>query len=180
MYLKLISKILLIIILACLQIAFISGLPGFLSQVNLIIIALVFILAFGEVNDILIWSLGLGIIFELYSFLPFGVYLLGIITAAFFIKILMTNFFTDRSLYSFLAITFFSIIYYDVCLALLSFLYHLIFHEAIIYPLNPQFWLNKLYLILVDLAAVFIVFNFINFVSKRLRPVFLFRKKSNL
>ena len=177
MYIRLIGKFFLIIILACLEISFISGLPGFLNQFNLVIISLVFILAFSELKDILLWSAGVGIIFELYSFLPFGIYLLTIISAAFFIKILITNFFTDKSLYSFLAVTFFSIIYYDFCLALLTYSSHVIFHKEIIYEFNRQFWLNKLYLMITHLSAVFIIFNFLSFVSKKLSPVFLFRKK---
>ena len=67
MYIKLISKLFLIIALVCLEISFISGLPGFLNQFNLVIISLVFILAFSELKDVLLWSAGFGMIFELYS-----------------------------------------------------------------------------------------------------------------
>ena len=78
-YGKIIINLILILILFILQFSFISGLDGILSKINLVIIILIFILVLFGLKYALIWSVCLGILFEFFSFFPFGFYLFSLL-----------------------------------------------------------------------------------------------------
>ncbi|MDP2736585.1 MAG: hypothetical protein Q8O59_02230, partial [bacterium] len=64
MAIKIITNIILIISLAVVQIALISGLPGIASNLNLALVVLIFILGFSSFNFAVPWTIGLGFLLE--------------------------------------------------------------------------------------------------------------------
>ncbi|RLC36956.1 hypothetical protein DRH27_04425 [Candidatus Falkowbacteria bacterium] len=177
MYGKIILNIVLAIILAIIQIAFISGLPSWFSNLNLILVVLVFILGLTGFRYAWWWSLGLGILLDVYHFLPFGIFLISLSLAILLTNFLLTNFFTNRSLYSFLALTTLAGISYKIILYFLSFTSNFFNISSIFLDINGSVLIDEARCLAVNIAAAFFIYYFLSLISNRLKPVFLLRGK---
>ncbi|MEA1962691.1 MAG: hypothetical protein U9M94_00455, partial [Patescibacteria group bacterium] len=113
MYLKILSQIILFSLIALFQIGFVKALPIWFSEVNLILLVLVFFLGFDRLKTVLFWGAGMGIIYDLYAFVFFGVHTMSLLITIFLAYFLMVNFLTNRSLYSFLVLTSFTIFCFE-------------------------------------------------------------------
>jgi cell shape-determining protein MreD len=163
--------------LAVVQIAFIGSLPFFLNALNAIIIALVWLISLREFRVVVWWSAGLGFILDLYSFLPFGLHLFSLLASVFLARWLLLNFFTNRSLYSYLALTFFAILAYEICRQTIAAVFYAIISQQTAMNLNINFWISEAYILGLNMAGVVAVFYAQNYISQKLRPVFLFKIK---
>jgi len=177
MYKKIILNILLIIGLFTVHFSFVSGLPSLLRNLNLILVILILILGMGNFKLAFFWAIGLGIFLDAYSFFSFNVFLISLVSTIILVNLLQANFFTDRSLYSFLALTFFSSVFYEICLYIFSFLDSFFSRQEFKIFWNSGFLKNELSKIFINLIAIFIFYYFISLISKNLQPVFLVRKK---
>lgn len=159
--------------LAVAQISFISGLPAPFNNLNLVLVVLIFILGFTSFNFAVWWSLGVGFVLEVFFFLPFGAYLVSLILTVVIANFLLSHFFTNRSLYSFLALVALATASYGLIINFIS----LIFFEAnkSFFPVKPDFWLLVLEQIGFNLILTFFIYYLIHFFGRNLRPVFLIK-----
>lgn len=172
---KIILNIFLLLAIAALQKGFVVSLPYFLSGANLIIISIVFILGVYGFWTAFYWTIGAGAILDIYSFVFFGNYLLSFLLVLFLANFLFDYLFTNKSLYSFLMIVFVGSIFFEI---FFTFFYYLeIFFKKGTFDiiLDANFFSLKLYGALSNLIFSVIVFNALNFLSNKLKPVFLFR-----
>jgi len=177
MYLKIFLNFILIAILALFQFSFVSALPFKLDNFNFTLVALIIVLMVSSFKTSLWWVIGLGFLLDTYSFLPFGVYSVCFFLTVLAANFLLNNFFTDRSLYSFLALTFLSSVCFNLLFYAFIYFWGVFEGEAAIIIFGKEFWINLAWQIFLNILAVFFLFHITNFVSKRLRPVFLERKK---
>jgi cell shape-determining protein MreD len=170
---KIITNIILIIGLGITQIALVSGLPGLASNLNLVLVFLIFILGFSNFNLAASWAIGVGFLLEIFSFLPFGVYLFSLSLTIIIANFLLNYFFTNRSLYSFLALT-----------VITTFVYKLIMHSFLLIFIEisssalvaaDNFWFSILEQISLNLIFTFIIYYIIYFLGRNLKPVFLIK-----
>lgn len=177
MYFRLISKLILVIALVIVQISFVSALPIWLRELNLIIVFLIFSLEWSGGYRTVWWFLAIGLFFDLYFPLRFGFFIIFwplIFLLSFF---LAKNFFTNRSLYSFFGLTFFATIFY-------YFIYNSAFYlsdffsgnKSPLFLLVKNFWLRLADGLILNLLAVFALFYLTNILSDRLKPVFIIKK----
>lgn len=176
MYFKIIINIFLIFALSIFQFSFISGLPAGLSNFNLILVVLIFILSLSGIEPVLWRALGAGLVLDIFSFLPFGVFLFSLSLSFLAANFLLINFFTNRSLYSFLALTAITSIFFDFIFNLINYFFQYIYTDKIFFLFNLGFWKSLAYTEVFNLIAVIIIFYAINFLNKKLKPVFLFKK----
>jgi hypothetical protein len=178
MYLRLFFKLIAITALIIFQIGFISGLPVWARELNLIIIFLIFSLEFGGNKKAIWWFLLIGFLFDIYIPIFFGFFIIFWPLVFLFASFLYTNFFTNRSLYSFLGLTFFTTIFY-------YFLFNIFFYlasffsgaRADLFFLSKNFWIHLGGGIAANLLAVTIIFYLANLISDRLKPVFIIKKQ---
>jgi rod shape-determining protein MreD len=163
-------------ILVLVQFSFISALPFGLGNFNLALVALIIILMVSGFNISLWWAIGLGFLLDVYSFLPFGVYLTCFFLTILAANFLLSNFFTDRSLYSFMALIFLSSVCFNFLFYSFSYFWGTFGAEPAVVIFGKEFLINLVWQIFLNILAVFLLFYITNFVSKRLRPVFLGRK----
>ncbi|MDP2708690.1 MAG: hypothetical protein Q8O93_01385 [bacterium] len=168
---KIITNIILIMALSAAQIAFISALPGLAVNLNLVLVVLIFILGFSGFDLAAIWSLALGFILETYSFLPFGAYLASLILTVVIANFLLNYFFTNRSLYSFLALAGLTTIIYEIIIGSLIFILEKINLAAA--PAGAWLGTPLISQIGLNLIATFFIFYFVHFLGRNLKPVFL-------
>lgn len=177
MYLKIALNLLGISFLTAIQFSFISGLPLGLNNLNLILVVLIFIIAVSGLKFSLWWAAGAGFLMDVFSFLPFGTYLLSLAAISILIYFSLKNFFTDRSLYSFLALAVIATFSYGIFMKFASYLMHFFGGNDFFLILNKKFWINELYQLALNLISVSVIFYFFNLLSTKLKPVFLIRKK---
>ncbi|OGF23972.1 hypothetical protein A3H66_02465 [Candidatus Falkowbacteria bacterium RIFCSPLOWO2_02_FULL_45_21] len=171
MAVKIIANILLILALATAQIAFISGLPGWFSYLNLVLVILIFILGFTSFNFALWWSAGIGLMLEIFSFWPFGVYLISLSLTIIMANFLLDYFFTNRSLYSFLALVGLATLIFELIFNFISWFFAESGGYFFLASLN--FWTLILKRISLNLLFTLTIYYLIYFLGRNLRPVFL-------
>ncbi|MFH1582843.1 MAG: hypothetical protein ABIB72_00795 [Candidatus Falkowbacteria bacterium] len=171
---KIITNIILIISLGVVQIALVSGLPGMASNLNLALVVLIFILGFSNFDFAILWTIGLGFLLEIFSFLPFGTYLFSLSLTIIIANFLLTYSFTNRSLYSFLALTGLATIIYELIINFFVLIFIEINSFASIAVSN--FWFSIIEQIGLNLLFTFIIYYIIYFLGKSLKPVFLIKK----
>lgn len=177
MYSKWIAQIFIITCLAVIQFSFFSGLPNYFNKINIAIIAIIFILSLRGFRTALFWSVIFGILFDFFSFFPFGFFILIYIIVLFESYFLLVNFFTNRSLYSFLAVVLSALICHEVCLHFASFFYSYFFHKPYIFQFGEKLLYNEFWMIISNFSATALLFYVVSFVSRGLKPVFLTKNK---
>jgi len=90
--------------------------------------------------------------------------------------LLLVNFFTNRSLYSFLALVLFASFCYRFLRIIFVYLFDFWGQYNSIFFFSKEFWIKQVFAIGLDLAVTAICFYLLNLVSKSLKPVFLFNK----
>ncbi len=158
--------------------SFISSLPSLFSNLNFILVIIIFILVLINFKVAFYWSIGLGFFLDIYSFFPFGFYLFCLLVTLLFTNFLLNNFFTNRSMYSFLALTFFSTIFYVFSFNSMKFFLQVFAHQANFFVFTKEFWIKSAFQILLNLVLVIILFYLVNFASHKLKPVFLVKNKN--
>lgn len=174
MIVKIITNIILIIGLAAAQISLVSGLPGLANNLNLVLVVLIFILGFSGFDFAAWWTVGIGFLLEIFSFLPFGAYLFSLSLTIIIANFLLNYFFTNRSLYSFLALTGLASVIYELIINFFVLIFVEINLPASITAGN--FWFYRLEQIGLNLLSAFIIYYIIHFLGRNLKPVFLIKK----
>ena len=175
---KTVLNSILILCLVAVQLGFLSGLPGWLSSTNLVLVVLVFLLGLYNLNMALAWAAAAGLLIDFFGFDLFGAHTTAFILAAIITDLLLVNFFTNRSLYSFLALTAMAFACYEITLLLFINGHSLITGGA--YALIPgrSFFVVKSESLIMNLAAVLIIFFLLAFASKKFKPGFLSQLKT--
>ncbi|KKR21890.1 MAG: hypothetical protein UT48_C0002G0023 [Parcubacteria group bacterium GW2011_GWE2_39_37] len=174
MYSK-IFNILLAFGLAIFQLGFVSGLPGYLSSLNLIIIVLLFILVLGDLKTALFWSLVTGFLVDLFSFTPFGLNLISLTITIIATNFLLVGFFTDRSLYSFLTLT---IVASFTCQFISTSLFSITrLMDGTSISLGSSYYSGLVKELFINLLISAVLFQIVNYISHKFKPVFLNKEK---
>lgn len=176
MYTKLIN-IVLAAVLVVVQLGFISGLPGILSSLNIIIIMLLFVLVLGGIKMALTWSLVIGFFVDLFSFTFFGLNLISLNVAILITYFLLVGFFTNRSLYSFLTLIIVFTLSNQVMILLLSLMVYLFDGQGLFHGYNSNYFLTIAYELIINLIFSATLFQVVNYISHQFKPVFLNKSK---
>jgi hypothetical protein len=158
------------------QISLINGLPVVFKNINLIIIALVFILGLGGFNLAFWWAIGAGFLTDIFSFMPFGINLFCLLAALFIVNFFLANFFTNRSLYSFLVLNLLYTLIFRFFLILLNYAVDYFAKRGFAIHYNLNFFVNELSALTLNFILVVIIFYMLSFLSSRFKPVFLRNK----
>ncbi len=165
-----------VFLLSSFQVGLVSSLPLGLNHVNMALVLLVVLLALFPYKYILMLSFALGIIFDLYSFSPFGVNILTFIITLSLANFLLNNFFTDRSLRSFIALIFFSsFLNYFLSILFINFIYFMLGEVVIL--VNRNIFYIFLKEAGYNIALTIILFSTLHYFSNNFKPVFLIKAK---
>jgi len=156
------------------QLSLLNTLPGILGQINLVLLALVFVLFFVNFDEALVLALALGLFLDIFSFAPFGFNLIILLGSAVVLNILLRNWFTNRSFYTFIALAVAAVIIFNFLAVLFTLLVSALGQGKLIFlPIYLNFWRQMLWQILSSLLSALLFFNLMSLVSRRLKPFFL-------
>ncbi len=175
-YLSLAFYALLFSLVAIFHSSFISALPPFFSAINLSLIVLFFVLLFADLNTALITSLLLGFWLDIIVFSWFGLNSLSLFITIYIVYILLTNWLTNRSLYSFLALSLIGTGIYNLLLNILLFFWRGKQEGAPFFIISSSFWTTMLWQMIWSAIFIILFFNLANSLSKKLKPFFLEKK----
>lgn len=171
---KIFGKAAAIILLALFQISFISILPWPFNYFNFVLSVLIFIVVIFDFRQALWFALFSGLILDIFSLSIFGTIAVIMILVAVIVNFLFRNFFTNRSLYSLVILGLIGNGIYILSLLISNFLFFIFgatdnlekfFSGDNIFGLGWQIIFSVLFL-----AIMFLMFNFL---SKRLKSVFI-------
>ncbi len=162
------------ILLVLFQTGFIATLPRPFNYFNLVLSILIFITVLLNFRQALWFALFSGLILDMFSFSGFGTMAVVLLLVAVILNFLFKNFFTNRSLYSLVILGFLGNAAYILFLLIFNFLFF-IFGA----PDNLDKFLSRanifglLWQIIFSVSFLAVMFLVFNFVSKKLKSVFL-------
>ena len=171
-YRLIIFNVIAALILIFVEQGFMTGLPFGLASLNLALLAIIFILVFTNLRIAFYWAIGLGFLLDLFTFYPFGSHLFSFSLTLLMSYLLLEKFFTNRSLYSFLALVLAASVFYQIFLLASASLINLFTAGTGVDPVS-NFRLFAGRELIFNLAAAVAIYYFQNFLSNRLKPVFL-------
>jgi cell shape-determining protein MreD len=166
---------LLVLILVFLQLGFVNTLAYGFNRINLVLLTLILLLFFSNVRVSLGVMLAVGFLLDLFSFNFFGIYMIALAATVVLADSLLANFFTNRSTYSFLALTFITGVAYNFFLYFLIYLTKFL-EERTFFLFSGSFWLGLVIELAWSLGAIMLFFAVMGLTTNRLKPVFLDKK----
>lgn len=159
---------------AILQFSLINVLPGIWGQINLVLVTAIFILFFFNLQSALLYAVVSGFWLDLLSFEFFGLYLAALFLTVFLTYLILKNWLTNRSFYSFFALITLATIIYNILIAILFYL-SFSFDGPGLFAYS-SFYLSLLYQIVWSLFLALALFNLATVLTKSFKPFFLVKR----
>lgn len=162
------------------QVAFVRNLLPPLDALNIVTIAIVYVLVIKNYKFALFWTILTGLTLDIIHFTPFGIYTAISLTSFILLDILYTNYFTDNSLYS-VSVLFaaFMLTQESIFAIINNTLSTLGFINYSKISINT-FLTNEISNLFLNLVLIAISFYFISFFSSNLTTTFLKSSKKQL
>ena len=152
------------------QISFLANFK-ILANFNLVLVILVLFVFLTDFKKSLAVSLWSGLIFDLYSPLPFGIFIFSFAVASIVLEFLLQNFFTNRSFYSLIFLGFFGAVVYHLVFLITNGLIYLIGNSEFLPTVSH--WYLFFGQIITTIFLLAICYLLIDKISKRFKPMFL-------
>lgn len=162
------------LVVANLQFAFISPLPGAFNQINLGLMFLIFILFFFGPRATLVFIISFGFLMDVFSFQFFGFYLLCLAFSALASYLILENWLTNKSLYSFWVLFLAATLVYNLSATILAFIASNF--QGLPGLFSFAFWRDVFYQSAWNVLAAALFFNISVNLAKRFQPFFLEKK----
>jgi len=171
MWYKYIIWSILVIIAALIQVSFSSSQNAVLSNFNFILAVLALLVNLAPFDKVVFFLIISGLVLDIYSSIPFGIFLLSYLLVAIILEILFKNFFTNRSFYSLLILGIIAVLFFNgIFLSLSGIAYSLGWSD---YFTNWSYLTAVGWQLLDNLIFLTVAFFLINYLSKKFKPVFL-------
>ncbi len=173
MYFKVFFNLILLISLFAFQAGFVSGSSFIFNDLNFLLVILIFILVLSGEEKAFWWALGFGFLLDIYYFNIFGLNLFILPLMVLIAKFLLANFLTNKSIYTFLTLVLFSLLFYE--LAFLLFYYLLSSVETSFYFEFELRQIFKIFVskIFVNFLLTLLIFYSLGFINKQFSSVTL-------
>jgi len=153
------------------QITFVESFDSVFVSFNLILAVLAILTLLTEFRRVAIFVILTGVLLDIYSNLPFGVFLITLFAVALILQLLYLNFFTNRSFYALILLGLITVVLYKtIFLALSGFVF--------VIGISPffsisGFWIDLAFQILGMVIILAVAYVAINKLSKNFKPIFL-------
>lgn len=179
MYTKVFVNLFVFLLLSVIELSFINALPWPLNVFNLILVTAVFTLSLNGLEKAFWLALIVGFVLDSVSFFPFGLNMISLLLSVLFSYIFLQKILTNRSLYSYLTLIGIATVINHTSRFIYLYFYKLI-RSDVSYDLSWKIFFseNILYELILNLLAAIAVFYVLNFISHRLKPVFIIGRKN--
>lgn len=170
---KFLINLILIITVSILQVSLLSIWRAPLNNLNLILVLVVFVTIIINYQKGLWWAFGTGLFLELFSSLIFGTITLALLMTTVLLDSLFKIFFTNRSLYSLLILGALGTLSYNLIIILGGLVNNFLKINLPSLVINLKYFYQIAWELILNLMALTIIFLVFNFLTKRLKSVFL-------
>jgi rod shape-determining protein MreD len=157
------------------QIAWLPNMPSFASNINIILVVLIFISVVYEFYMGVVYGLFLGVMLDLYSALPFGAMILSLMITLYLVYKIFQKVLTNKSFYTLLGLTAIGTIVYS--LILYAYLFVVYFSTTKDMALIRQVTTTSLqgfwWQLVFNLVSVMVLFFLFHVGSRRFKTVFI-------
>ncbi len=157
------------------QFSLISAWPSWFGQINLVLIFLIFTLFFFGFRVALWAAFVLGFWLDLISFQFFGFFIIVLLTTAGLAQLMLKNWLTNRSLYSFFVLILAATILYNFLVACLF--YFTAADYTRFFLVQKDFWLALFEQGAWSLLAALLSYHLVAALNRKLQPFFLEPKR---
>ncbi len=154
-----------------------GGLPGAFSRLHLIAVLIPFLVILRGAGYALPWAMAAGALSDMYSFLPFGVYITAFSASAAATYALTAGLLTNRSLYSLLVLAAASVISFEAVYMAMAYFKGFVLSSGSFAPMVEIFARRMKGSLVPDLLFAAVLFLFINMFSYRFKPFFIVPNK---
>ncbi len=156
---KILKLFVLALFVFLIQVSFINSFPGLISNINLILFVLISFFIFYDFKTSLYFSLLIGLLLDVFSFSFFGIYTLSLTATLILADFISTNLLTNRSIYSFLSLSFFSVLFYRLLSHSLAYFFEFKILDGLWF--NSLFYFNLILEISWILLGIIVSFYFL-------------------
>jgi cell shape-determining protein MreD len=149
---------------------------GFLSNLNVLLVFIAFILIVWGFNLSFVFAIFIGLFLNIYSYLPFGTFILIYLLILFCVNFLYKNIFINFSLVTSLILIILSTICYEFLLLILNFIFYLVDLVNIYIILDKAFFFNLLWQIALNSLLMAFIFILGQVTTKKLNLTFLIKR----
>lgn len=171
MWYKILSLTISVAVIAIFQITFLGAWHNYFSNFNLAVAVLVIALFLVDFKWLMAFILVLGFTLDIYSSLPFGIFMFSLFSSFLAASFLLFNFITNRSFYSVLSLGLAAWLTFNlVFLALASLAYALGLSD---FYVDKHYGWELLYQFINTAVLLIALFFTVNFFSNKFKPNFL-------
>ena len=171
MWYKILLSIMVIVLVAIVQITILGSFSAYWSSFNLLLALLVIWLFLIDFNRLIYFTIISGLILDLYSSLPFGIFMISIFLAIAISYFLLSNFFTNRSFYSVIFVGLSAILSFNMVFLISSSITYLLGISD--FYIDKGYWLRLVYQIINISIVLVSLFFVINLFSRKFKPNFI-------
>ncbi|NCB20766.1 MAG: hypothetical protein EOM88_02490 [Clostridia bacterium] len=164
------------IFLVVVQFSLLNSLTYPWLSINLLVIALVLVFLISNKEQAWFLAIALGYFNDLLSFQAFGATIVSLFLTAIIIYLILENWLTNRSLYSFMLITVIAIFVESLIYNLFIYIFDWSGQINSFFLFSSSFWTSLAWNILTALIIVTLSFHFLVILSRKLQPFFLSKK----
>ncbi len=149
---------------------------GIFSNLNLLLIFMIFVLIVWGFNIAFIYALFIGLFLNIYSYMPLGTFIIIYLIILFGANFLYKNVFINFSLFTSLILIILATLLYQILYVIFNFLFYLIGLVAIYTPLDKIFLSNLIWQLALNSILIALIFIFGQVTSKKLNLAFLIKR----
>jgi len=158
-------------LIANIQITLLGGFGDYLASLNLLLVLLVALLFFIDFKWIVYFTILAGAILDIYSSLPFGIFMVSFFIAMAVSDFLLLNFLTNKSFYSLVSVGLSAVIVFNMVFLISTVLVYLFgFSDFFI---DRNYWLGLVYQVVNMVLFLSIWFFIVNLFSRQFKPNFI-------
>jgi hypothetical protein len=171
MWYKIPLSVIIIILAVAIQVAYLSSFGTYWGSFNIVLAGLVFLLYFLDFRWILFFAITSGFLLDIYSSLPFGIFLISLFATVFVLEMLLSSFFTNRSLYSVLSLGGVAVVFFNVMFLIISGLTYLLGVNN--FYISAGYFIGLVYQVVNVLIVLAVLFFLANSFSRKFKPNFI-------
>jgi cell shape-determining protein MreD len=174
---KYLISIIFILVIFLLQYNILNFLGKFLVYINPMLFFVILVSLFFPVKITIFWVMAAGFLLDLYSLLNFGVHLTSFMLMVLLLNYFFQKFITNHTLYSFIFLTAASTLFYYLLLISSTYLLSAFNFSELSWAINNQISIAILIQIIVNSAAMGLVYIVFSYFSNRLKANFILKGK---
>lgn len=160
-----------VFLMVSMQIALVSTWGAYWGSFNLTLSLLVFLLFMMDFNWVMFLAVLSGFIFDIYSSLPFGVFMVSMLGVSIVLKIILTNLFTNRSFYSVISLGIVGVVLFNLIFLAVGGIVYLLGWSN--FYIDSSYLVRLLYQVINAMIVLSVLFFLANSFSRKFKPNFI-------